>query len=74
MISWLRASVMLTWTGIPHAAWACPECPVGETARAQVLGHDFAQNLLVALAPFLFIAATCLWAEGIGKRVSGKER
>jgi hypothetical protein len=70
----LRASVVLIWTYAPAVVWACPECPIGKTAREQVLAHDFAQNLLIALAPFLLIAATCVWAEGIGKRGYRAER
>lgn len=72
MLGWLRASVALLIA--PAAARACPECPIGETARQQVLAQDFAQNLLIALAPFLLIAATCVWAEGIGKPARPPER
>ncbi len=75
MLGWLHASVaLLIALGTPATAWACPECPIGETARQQVLAQDFAQNLLIALAPFLLIAATCVWAEGIGKRAHRRER
>lgn len=36
-------------------AAACPDCPVGREARADVWNHDFAFNLLAALAPFVLI-------------------
>jgi hypothetical protein len=66
MLGWVCVIAALVLF-IPAMAWACPACPIGETAREQVLADGFAQNLLIALAPFLVIAATCAWAEGIGK-------
>jgi hypothetical protein len=35
------------------------------------MASGFAQNLLIALAPFILIGATCLWVERIGKRGDG---
>jgi hypothetical protein len=74
MLAWVCANaVLVVVIGVPAMAWACPACPIGETARQQVLADGFAQNLLIALAPFLVIAATCAWAEGIGNRAPHPE-
>lgn len=51
----------------PAVSAACPDCPVGRTARQQVLEQGFSQNLAIAIAPFLFITAVSLAAERIGK-------
>jgi hypothetical protein len=70
------SSAFLAFAGTLSPAavgWACPACPIGKTAREQVLASGFAQNLLIALAPFILIGATCLWVERIGKRDDGDD-
>jgi hypothetical protein len=56
------ATLTAAWT-----TWACPNCPVGRTARQQVCDDGLATNLITALVPFLLIGAASLWAERIGK-------
>jgi hypothetical protein len=48
--------------------WACPNCPLGKTARQQVCDQAFMQNLLLAFIPFAAVIVVALWAERIGKR------
>lgn len=45
------------------AVWGCPSCPVGITARQQVLDQDFGQNLVIAVVPFLLVGLVARWAE-----------
>ena len=54
------ALVLLASTG---RLAACPSCPAGEEARAQVVHQDLGTNLLVALAPFLLVGLASRWAE-----------
>lgn len=57
------------------SAGACPSCPVGQTARQQVLEQDFGTNLLIAVIPFLLVALFARWAERIGaESVHGKRK
>lgn len=44
-------------------ALACPNCAVGIQARTEVWNGDFWFNLLVAVMPFLVIAAVCTYVE-----------
>jgi hypothetical protein len=59
---------VLCITLITSTSWACPSCPVGRTARQQVWDQGFAQNLLIAVVPFVLVGFACLWAERIGKQ------
>lgn len=59
----LAAAIITT----PRLAFACPRCPTGVSARAQVLQQDFGANLLAALLPFAVVVAVTLWAERIGR-------
>lgn len=49
------------------AAWACPNCPAARAARQQVCDDGLAQNLAIALVPFLLVGLVSAWAERIGK-------
>ena len=49
------------------AGWACPNCPLGRAARQQVCDDGLAQNLAIALVPFLLVGLVSAWAERIGK-------
>ena len=49
-------------------AWACPDCTLGEVARAQFWNDYFATNLLIALAPFVAMVA----AAALGERLLGQ--
>jgi hypothetical protein len=62
---WL-ASFLATFTAA-GAALACPNCPVGRAARQQVCDDGLAQNLAIALVPFLLVGMVSAWAERIGK-------
>lgn len=63
----LKRALFALLLSAPVVSAACPDCPVGRTARQQVLEQGFSTNLAIALAPFLFIAAVSLAAERIGK-------
>jgi hypothetical protein len=45
------------------AAWACPSCPVGRAARAQVCEDGFSLGLLAVLLPFVVMGAVSYWVE-----------
>lgn len=48
-------------------AGVCPSCPVGETARQQVIDDGFGMHLLVAVLPFLLVGLASRWAYGMGR-------
>lgn len=54
------------WTmaglGAPVAR-ACPDCDIGQVARAQFWSDDFAIHLGAALAPFAVVVAASFLAE-----------
>ena len=57
------AATALTSVLLPVAALACPSCPVGREARAQVLSLDLWSNLAMTALPFAVIAVVCMHAE-----------
>lgn len=59
----LSAFVLLA----PALAFACPDCLIGQLARAEVFAQGFARNLAMALLPFAFVAAIAVFAEQIGR-------
>lgn len=63
----------LTSLLVSTAAFACPSCPVGVTARQQVLDGNFGTNLMIALAPFLLVGFVARQAERIGRQPSTRE-
>jgi hypothetical protein len=68
---WLRPRTGIAALGAtlvsPVSSWACPSCPIGQLARQQVCELGLAQNLLIAVVPFVLIGAAAAWAERIGK-------
>jgi hypothetical protein len=48
-------------------ARACPDCDIGQVARAQFWSDNFAGNLATALAPFAVVIAVSLLAERMGR-------
>ncbi len=65
---WLLAAVSLTCVSGAPSAHACPNCPAAEQARSQVWRDRFADNLAVAVLPFVIIGAVCARAHGIGRQ------
>lgn len=53
---------VLTWV---NWASACPNCDVGQTARALFWSDGFVANVLVVLVPFLVIAVVSVRADAI---------
>ena len=51
---------MCSYVGV---AWACPSCPVGRAARAQVCEDDFALRMLGVVLPFVVIGFVSVWFE-----------
>ena len=60
------ASFIATFTAA-SAAWACPNCPAVRAARQQVCDDGLAENLMVALVPFVLVGVASAWAERIGR-------
>ena len=59
----------------PGLAGACPSCPLGRQARAEVWSQSFGLYLLIALLPFLIIGAACWCLESPrspGARLKGQ--
>src|SRR4051812_35853161 len=56
------ALTALLW---PVSAWACPNCVLGQQARAQVFGAGFGLNLVVAALPFWLIAVISHYLDHI---------
>lgn len=48
-------------------ARACPDCDIGQVARAQFWSDNFATHLAVAVAPFAVVIAASLLAERMDK-------
>jgi hypothetical protein len=67
----LRFATLASSALIASTSWACPSCPLGRSAREQVLAHGFATNLAIALAPFVVVGIVCAWAERIGDARNG---
>jgi hypothetical protein len=60
----LTASFMLA----PSYARACPSCDASRQARSEAFRDRFAENLTVALTPFVVIGAVCAAVEAIGRK------
>ena len=67
-------AVLASLLALAPPAFACPDCVEGRAARSQVWQDGFAQNLVVALLPFLLIGAISARAEAIGRRPTTRQR
>jgi hypothetical protein len=67
---WIAAQVWMLVLGCLGApvVRACPDCDIGQVARAQFWSDNFASNLAVAIAPFAVVIAASLLAERMGRR------
>lgn len=66
----VKLFVALTALLWPASAWACPDCLLGQQARAQVFGAGFGFNLVVAALPFWLIAVISHYLD----RIDGEHR
>lgn len=71
VVAGLSSFAFTSW--VSATVWACPSCPVGRTARQQVLDQEFETNLMIALLPSLVVGLVSRWAERIGSRSRAPE-
>jgi hypothetical protein len=66
--AWTLALACLT----APVARACPDCDIGQVARAQFWSDNFATHLAIAVAPFAVVIAASMLAERMDKGTSSR--